>query len=549
MKHIKLFVSIFFILISTSQVFAQTEEPVNSNLLYENGISPKVLDMAASQFMQDGSFNNYVTITIEQNGETKTYDLEIIYDPEYQEGMDIRVITPTGSLTKKEKKELKRYIERSHYLSRSSRDYLYDEATLKTVHNSHGGAPGNIIGDESSLKVIKNNKDSLILEYFYQKKDIDPYLKNVKRLKGEIFIIDGKLDKVVLTNFKPLKKKLISYNKTVRFAKTDAGGYIINSINLSYKKKKKDGIIDITMKSQTTGYKNKSGKELNWSNKSNLTLQSGNLDTINVKLGGPLPLLGKQARKIGFELPRPIGVAAFTHIQSQQMNIIKLSVGINGGDMTDLENILAFDESDVKLNSNMYLAKADVWLFPFLNIMAIVGGGRNELIAKLKVSQELIDFINSMPGYIIDWPNLPEYLPVNSMLTTEIYGGGATLAGGVGDFNLSVNYQLMFTNTVEANTTNLVHIITPMAGYMAPFGLNIMAGAQGQFYQTELNGFFKLTDGNGMPFTLDYVIDFEPMKWNGIFGLYKSFSKHWEMSVQVGFGQRTSVTAIFGYRI
>ena len=528
MKQISYIVNIFFILISASQVFAQAVRPVNSNLLYENGISPKVLDMAASQFMQDGSFNNYLTITIDKNGETTTTEMEIIYDPKYEEGMDIRVITPSGSFGKKEKKELKRYIEKSHYLSRSSKDYLYDESTLK---------------------VVKHDNDTLVLEYYYQKKDIVPYLNNVKRLKGEIYIIGGKLDKVALTNYRPLKRKLTSYNKTVRFAKPDMGGYIINSIDQGYKKTSKDGTIDLTMRFRTIYYKSRSGKEINWGNKSKPALKAVELDTINVKLGGPLPLLGKQARKIGFELPRPIGIAAFTHIQSQQMNITKLSIGINGGNMTDLKEVLAFDESDVKLNSNMYLAKADVWLLPFLNIMAIAGGGQNELNAQLKVSQELIDFINNMPGYIIDWPNLPGHIPVNSMLTTEIYGGGATVAGAVGDFNLSVNYQLMFTNTVEANTTNSVNIITPMAGYMAPFGLNIMAGAQGQFYQTDLNGFFRLTDANGTPFTLDYAIDFEPMKWNGILGLYKSFSKHWEMSVQLGFGQRTSVTAILGFRL
>jgi hypothetical protein len=133
-------------------------------------------------------------------------------------------------------------------------------------------------------------------------------------------------------------------------------------------------------------------------------------------------------------------------------------------------------------------------------------------------------------------------------IRSEIYGGGATLAGGVGNFNLTVNYQLIFTKMVEANTVNMVNIITPMVGYMVPFGVNFMLGAQGQFYNTALTGYFDLTDNNGDLHRLDYQVDFEPIQWNAIVGVYKNFNKHWEMSLQTGFGERTSVTAVFGYR-
>lgn len=528
MKRIFILTSLFTVLIFTARLAAQDDHPLNSNYLIENGISPRVLDIAASQFMQDGSFINVVKVTKDLNGEKKTYDIEIIYDPLYKDGMDIRVVTEAGKLTKKNKKELRKYIEKNHYLSRMSRDYLYDESTLKP---------------------IKNENDTLILEYYYQKKDIDPYLRNVKKIKGEIYIIKGKLDKVVLKNVKPLRGKLLSLTKTVNFAKSSEGGYIIASSTEQTERKLKGDTIRYTIESRTFDYADKQGTDVKWSDKPDIQLQPTLYnDTINVKLGGPLPLLGKTARKIGFELPRPIGVAVFSHIQSQNMDITRLSVGVNDGNMTDLQNIIAFNESDVTLNSTINLAKADIWIFPFLNIMAIVGGGKNVLNANLKVSDELIDFLDKLPGFIIDPPNLPEYLPINSTLTSEIYGGGATLAGGFGDFNITLNYQLMFTNIVEANTTNMVNIITPLVGYMTPFGVNIMAGAQGQFYETEVKGYFRLTDGEGNPFDLNYIIDFEPMRWNGMVGLYKGFSKHWEMSIQAGFGERTSVTAVFGYR-
>jgi hypothetical protein len=83
-----------------------------------------------------------------------------------------------------------------------------------------------------------------------------------------------------------------------------------------------------------------------------------------------------------------------------------------------------------------------------------------------------------------------------------------------------------------------------MIGYMTPFGMNLMAGAQGQFYDTKVAGFIDLEDGQ----TLHYNVDFQPVKWNYILGIYKGFSKHWELALQAGFGNRTSVTAVFGYR-
>jgi hypothetical protein len=83
-----------------------------------------------------------------------------------------------------------------------------------------------------------------------------------------------------------------------------------------------------------------------------------------------------------------------------------------------------------------------------------------------------------------------------------------------------------------------------MIGYMTPFGMNLMAGAQGQFYDTKVTGNIAL-DGENQLF---YNVDFEPVRWNAILGIYKGFSKHWEIALQAGFGNRTSVTAVFGYR-
>jgi len=518
---------VLIILFLQIDVYSQKTQPVNSNYLIEYGISPRVLDAAASPYMQDGSFTEDVIIKVNKDGNQKKYNVILIYDPSYNDGMDIRIVNKSGELSKKELKALKKYIEKSHFLSRMSENYLYDE---------------------NSLKVVKNDGDKLVLEFYYKKKDIDPSLKFVKRIKGEVYISNGELKKVVLTNFKPLRKNIVDYRKEVDFVKSKEGGYIIFSENekvVTGKPGKKEEVEIIT---KILDYKGGNGNSLSWDNKTKTEVKYDKNDMVTVGLGGTLPFLGKEATKMGYKLPRPFGVDVFVYAHDQQMDFTALQVGFDEDKMVNLENLFALKESSVSQSTFMPLAKADVWIFPFLNVMAIVGGGENRLDGELVINEDLREFINGLPGFIVDIPNVPYAIPIKTNITSEVYGGGVTLAGGIANFNISVNYQLMFTKIVEANTTNMVNVVTPMLGYMAPFGVNFMAGAQGQFYNTNITGFIELVDEDGNMHKLNYKVDFEPIQWNAIVGLYKNFAKHWEMSFQAGFGQRTSITAIFGYR-
>jgi hypothetical protein len=532
MKKILLFALFFSMgLIAVSQ----SDSPINSNYLIEHGVSPRILDAAASGFMQDGRFIQKTEIIITSEGVAKSYDIDLIYDPTYEKGMDIRLINNKGTLNRKELKILKKYIEKSHYFSRMSEDYLYDESTLR-VHERKG--------------------DTLVLEYFYQKKNLDPYLKYIKKIKGFIYFVDGKLDKVVLKNVKPLKGGVKKYKKEVVFAKVEGrGGYIIQNITESMIKEKRGKPSKVVIRKKTLDYTDEKGDEVAWKGKEGDYSRLYNTsEAVNVKLGGPLPLLGKEATKMGYKLPRPYGVAGFVYAHSQLLQITALKVGFDGSDLYDLQGLFDLEKSSVTQSTFMTMAKADVWLFPFLNVMAIVGGGNNDLDGELVISEDLHEFMDKVDDIfdnfpnLPDIPNLPKSIPVKMGVSSEIYGGGLTFAGAVGNFNLLINYQLMFTKMVEANTVNMVNIVTPTLGYMLPFGVNIMAGAQGQFYNTALRGYFDLTDNNGGLHRLDYQIDFEPIQWNGIVGVYKNFYEHWEMSFQVGFGQRTLITAVFGYR-
>jgi hypothetical protein len=166
-------------------LLAQDTNPINSNYLIEHGVSPRVIDAAASSLLQDGSFVQDVTLKSNEGGVEKSYDIQIVYDPNYTYGMDVRMVYENEVFTDKEIKYLKNLVEKSHHFSRMSENYLYDE---------------------SSLKLVKNEGDEVVFEFYYKKQDVEPYLKYIKKLKGNIVFINGELDRIVLTNIKPIKK-------------------------------------------------------------------------------------------------------------------------------------------------------------------------------------------------------------------------------------------------------------------------------------------------------------------------------------------------------
>ena len=255
-------------------------------------------------------------------------------------------------------------------------------------------------------------------------------------------------------------------------------------------------------------------------------------------MGGVLPLMGKPATKLGYQLPRPVGVSALLHLQEQQLEFTGLSIGVNGGEMASLSDIFLLDESKLAQTTVAYSARADAWLFPFLNVMVIGGRAENNVDGSLVLTDEIKTILGIL-GL-----DAPDAIDIKTDVTANIYGAGGTLAGGFGDLNFSLAYQFMRARVAEVNTTTSVNIVTALAGYMLPFGMNVMAGAQGQFYETGIGGSIDIGDGN----TVDFLVDFEPRRWNFFGGIYKGFAKHWDITIQVGIGPRSSLTTMLGYR-
>jgi len=266
-------------------------------------------------------------------------------------------------------------------------------------------------------------------------------------------------------------------------------------------------------------------------------------DTIKVGLGPALPVFGRAAKKAGYVLPRTFGFDVFTHVQKEKMQFTNLAVGFNQDSLINLNDFFDFPNSKVDQTVGLAMGRADMWVFPFLDIMVLAGVGESYIHAPLRLDEELKQQLEDW-GWLIGIDSVPDEVLIETNVTARILGGGLTLAWGYKNFNISVNGMFMATQLQEANTTNKALVISPLVGYHTRW-FNVMAGAQAQFYETRVLGSFLLPQGS-----LYYDVDFVARNWNFIAGLYKGgIWNHFNFAAQFGFGSRKSMTVIIGYRI
>ena len=390
----------------------------------------------------------------------------------------------------------------------------------------------------------------MVLSYYYDANRLEPELSYGEKLTGKIYIKKKELVKVELTHTKRLKFRTQKIEagdiKTTSYFKriSNNGGHIEVSALDQFSYDQKGNKVQVEITSTTLEYKNENGIAMQWPEKPQ-DIVITNVKELDGSLGGLLPLTGKNAKKLRYKLPRPAGISIFSHHQWQVLEFSQLAVGGSESDLISLNNLFNLPGSKIDQNTSVTMVRGDVWLLPFLNVMGVVGYGSNNIDGSLFLDDELKDALSKL-GFLIGLKpeDIPDYIPIKSSLTSLTYGAGVMLGGAVGNFNLSVTYQFAGARVLEANTNKFIQVVTPTIGYMTPFGMNIMIGGQGQFYNTATKGFLELPNNN----ELHYLVEFEPIQWNMLVGLYIPITHHFDLAVQSGWGDRTSVTAVLGYR-
>lgn len=101
-----------------------------------------------------------------------------------------------------------------------------------------------------------------------------------------------------------------------------------------------------------------------------LMLTQAERDSILKTYHNLFPLLGRKAVERGFDLPRPLGLNVLGLYMNQNIDITNLGLSTNDNPLIPIDAI-KFGSNTSSVSS--ISARADLWLFPFLNVYGIAG--------------------------------------------------------------------------------------------------------------------------------------------------------------------------------
>ncbi|EKO3925817.1 TonB-dependent receptor [Vibrio metschnikovii] len=250
-----------------------------------------------------------------------------------------------------------------------------------------------------------------------------------------------------------------------------------------------------------------------------------------------LPIWKEKAEALGYTLPKPIGFNLSYMKMEQSINVD--SIKLQGLDFNYLDIGLAAEPG--QQYTEVLTLRADVWLFPFLNLYGLVGklDGYSTTDVTLTagfnpnspfISHKIQDFRLDLDGY-----------------TT---GLGFVLVGGYESWFALVDASFTQSRlTVIDGTINAI-VVSPRIGYdfnRHDVPLRLWAGAMYQDVEQTLKG--SLSD-LGLPSSLTSKLPsdarFEVQQhlqtsWNPIVGMQYQINESWYLLGEFGFGERQSL--------
>jgi hypothetical protein len=236
----------------------------------------------------------------------------------------------------------------------------------------------------------------------------------------------------------------------------------------------------------------------------------------------------------GRKLPLPVGLTLTYYNQQQDYDLDKitlpeLKIPVSS---TGIEVVNRLTEVNLQL---------DAWLLPWLDVFGILG----KLDAKTSVDGVALGGQQiAVPDYKYDG---------------IVYGGGMTLAGGLGNWFGALTGIYTNTNLSGDGSSVSSWVVTPKVGY--DFGqFRLWGGGMFQRAEEKHTGTFTmmmptdLTNPNPTEFaprTVSYEVQLhEKEPWNFLIGAETGFNEHWRLSGEWGIGgPRTQVQLSLTCRI
>lgn len=277
-----------------------------------------------------------------------------------------------------------------------------------------------------------------------------------------------------------------------------------------------------------------------------------------------LPFFAQEVIDKGYNLPLPYSISLLYANIDQSFQLDSLDAGFNGGGKESLE-FVDFQNATAKTQSVQL--KVDVWLFPFMNVFAILGTLDGEAPVDIAIEgNSALDYLDKdcssrprpvscrlledqLVGFHLDVP-----------ISGTTYSLGTTLVGGWSNYFVALPLSFTYSDMDGKNLTGYAFTATPRGGRV--FNLNEMGSlaifAGGNYLDADLSVTGTVscqsTDLDCLaddPFSIDYTINQSNTdQWNMLIGGNWDFNKNWSWHAEYdGFiGSRDAFITSVSYR-
>ena len=257
-----------------------------------------------------------------------------------------------------------------------------------------------------------------------------------------------------------------------------------------------------------------------------------------------LPIWGQEAKEQGYILPLPFGLSlGYMHLdQPLEVTELGLEIGETKIDLSD-----AISARDVEADDTNITLRADVWLFPFLNVYGILGKTDGRAKGVVDLPSVCVPSEPIIPANQCILINTPAFaLPFDLNYEGNTYGAGVTVAGGIGDFFGMIDYNETTTNLDISNSDTEAKITSARVGWNGQFHQwagSVWIGAMHQDIAQTLelivpNSQLVVLLGQQSKQPLNYLVG---GRWN--------ITEEFEILIDVGFGSRKSQMINLSYRL
>jgi len=270
------------------------------------------------------------------------------------------------------------------------------------------------------------------------------------------------------------------------------------------------------------------------------------------------PIWGKEARELGYDLPNPYGFSVIYMGMRQDLDVQSIELDFQNPIIGGIVDNLDISARDAKVDVDNVTFRADVWVFPFLNVYGLIGHTKGSVRAKADIGAVI-------PGR----PGLPPFIPPTDPTPIELngidigfdyegttYGGGFVLAGGYERFFAMVDTNYTYTKLDIVDGETKAFITAPRVGYeftVYERPLRFWVGAMYQNIEQTIRGdiddILDLGDLGDLVGPGKFTVKQKGADpWTYTSGFNMEMTKSWDLIFEVGFGNNTSVMAGSGYR-